>query len=100
LNITKVSIPVGVQFYEVDVPNVVGIVSPAEIPGVPDMKAEIARAIENPIGSKRLREIARGKKDAAIVINDITRPYPGGKMVLGIADELHEAGFTDRQIFW
>ena len=72
---------------------------PKKVTGVTDTRAEIRRAIQNPIGSRRLKDIAKGKKNAAIVVNDVTRPYPGGEMVLEIAEELHAAGFTDDQIF-
>lgn len=97
--LTTVSIPVGEKTYEIKVPNVVGVVTPRKVEGVVDTRAEIRRAIQNPIGTRRLRDIARRKKNAAIVVNDITRPYPGGDMVLEIAEELHAAGFTDDQIF-
>jgi len=99
INYTTVKIPVGDTAIEVSVPNLKGVIGPAKIPGVKDMRAEIRRAIENPIESLRLKDIARGKKDAVIIVNDITRPYPGGLIVEEIARELAEAGFKDDQIF-
>lgn len=96
---SEVSIPVGEIEIKANVPNVIGIMAPEYFPGVPDIRAEIARAIENPIGSERLRDIARGKRNAAIVVNDITRPYPGGLMVEEIARELKKGGLADDQIF-
>ncbi|MEW5921558.1 MAG: lactate racemase domain-containing protein, partial [Bacillota bacterium] len=95
---TTVNIPVGEKQIHVSVPNVKGVISPAHIPGVKDMRAEIRRAIENPIESRRLKDIAWGKKNAAIIVNDITRPYPGGLLVEEIARELAQAGFMDEQI--
>lgn len=96
---TTVKIPVGEAEIEVPVPNLKGIIRPANMPGVKDKRAEIRRAIENPIQSPRLKEIARGKKDAAVIVNDITRPYPGGLIVEEIARELTAAGFRDDRIF-
>jgi len=96
---TTVKIPVGEVEKEVSVPNLKGIIEPARIPGVKNMRAEIRRALENPIDSPSLKDIARGKKDAAIIVNDITRPYPAGVIVEEIARELAEAGFKDEQIF-
>lgn len=53
---------------------------------------EVKRAMENPIGSKRLKEIAIPGKKIVIITSDITRPMPS-KMVLPIViDELEEAG--------
>lgn len=96
---THVKLPIGKGYIEADVPNVLKVGVPAYLPGVPDSRMEIRRAIRNPIGSKRLKDIAIGKKSAAIVVNDITRPYPGGLMILEIAEELHEAGLKDNDIF-
>lgn len=99
MKLTTVSIPVGEKVYKVEVPNVVSVITPRKVAGVADASVEIRRAIREPIGAKRLKNIAKGKKNAAIVINDITRPYPGGQMVLEIAKELHDAGLADEQIF-
>ncbi|MEW6671981.1 MAG: nickel-dependent lactate racemase [Thermodesulfobacteriota bacterium] len=96
---TPVKIPVGETEIEASVPNLKGVIAPAKIPGVKNMRAEIRRAIGNPIESPRLKDIARGKKDAAIIVNDITRPYPGGLIVEEVARELAAAGFRDDQIF-
>lgn len=96
---TRVKLPLGHGEIETRVPNVLKIAVPKHMEGVADARMEIRRAIQNPIASRRLKEIAKGKHSAAIVVNDITRPYPGGLMVLELADELHEAGFNDDEIF-
>ena len=96
---TDVAFPVGNSKVVAQVPNLMAVVAPRMTPGVADERAEIRRAIENPIGSPRLRELAQGKKNAAIVVNDITRPYPGGLMVEELARELAPAGLKDEDIF-
>ena len=96
---TKIQIPVGREMVCAEVPEPVSVIRPQEIPGAADAGIEIERALANPIGSPRLCELARGKKSAAIVVNDITRPYPGGLMVEGLAKELHLAGLSDDRIF-
>lgn len=96
---TTVKVPLGRGSVEASIPNLLGVIEPAYVPGVDDMRQEIRRAIRSPIGSARLCEIAKGKKSVAIVVNDITRPYPGGLMVEELADELKLAGITDEQIF-
>lgn len=95
---TEVVIPIGTQLHSIQVPNLIGVADPAYVPGVADKRAEIARALVQPIGSRRLGQIARGRKTAAIVINDITRPYPGGLMVEELARELNAAGIADEFI--
>ena len=96
---TAVHIPVGDGVCQALVPNLIRVVSPVGVPGTDDPQQEIRRAIRYPIGTPRLCEIARGKRSAAIVVNDITRPYPGRIMIKEIAEELHLAGMTDEQIF-
>jgi nickel-dependent lactate racemase len=96
---TEVVFPVGKGTVTAAVPNLMAVVAPRETPGVADERAEVRRALENPIGSPRLSTIAKGKKNAAIVVNDITRPYPGGLFVEELARELALAGLKDEDIF-
>lgn len=86
----------GGQFFETD--KEVMLVEPTKYKGVDDIKKEILRSIENPIGSKTLDELSKGKKTAAIVVNDITRPYPGRQMVEVITDILNKNGIEDENI--
>lgn len=55
------------------------------------MKA-IEDAIANPISSKPLSEIAKGKKTACIVICDITRPVPNTLILMPLLRTLEAAG--------
>ncbi|MDI9390782.1 MAG: nickel-dependent lactate racemase [Synergistota bacterium] len=96
---TEVFVPVGKDSVKVVIPNLIAIANPKDIPGVSDEREEVRRALKNPIGSRRLEEIARGKKRAGIIVNDITRPYPGGLLVEEIATELNKAGLNDEDIF-
>lgn len=96
---TKVEFPVGKSSVTVSVPNLLALVTPRDVPGVADDRAEVRRALENPTGTRRLSELASGKKTAAIVVNDITRPYPGQLLVEEIARELNAGGVKDEDIF-
>lgn len=93
-----VQLKIGKNTFHVRIPNLMGVAVPAYTLGVPDVRAEIARSLDAPIGSERLEKLAHGRKNAVIVVNDITRPYPGGEMVLEIAQRLHRAGMRDGQI--
>ena len=99
MHYTDVAFQIGKETVTASLPNLMAVVAPNHVEGVADERAEIRRAIENPIGSPRLSEMAKGKKSAAIVVNDVTRPYPGGPMVEELARELALAGFRDEDIF-
>ena len=53
---------------------------------------EIAAAIDRPIGRLPIREAAKGKKDAIIIIDDISRPTPDELIAKAVIAELVEAG--------
>lgn len=42
----------------------------------PDEETIVRRALENPIGVPRLRELARGKREILVITSDHTRPVP------------------------
>jgi nickel-dependent lactate racemase len=58
----------------------------------------IRRAFANPIGSARIAELARGKRSAVIVVDDIARPTPAYRVIPSILEELHTAGIPDDSI--
>lgn len=95
---TEMTVPVGTGTLSFSVPNLIQVVEPPQSQGVQDPMTEIRRALAEPIGSPRLSQIAKGKKTAAIVVNDITRPYPGREMILGLAEELNKGGLEDQGI--
>ncbi len=57
-----------------------------------DEAAAIAAAIANPIGSRPLAEIARGKKTACVVVCDITRPVPNALILAPLLKTIEAAG--------
>ncbi|HVS72102.1 MAG TPA: nickel-dependent lactate racemase [Phycisphaerae bacterium] len=63
-----------------------------------DEMAEIHRGMSQPIGKRRLREEAAGKKNALILVDDGTRGTPVAKLLPPVIDELHAAGLKDEQI--
>jgi nickel-dependent lactate racemase len=78
--------------------NFLGTIKPKEKPGVADPRVEIERALNEPIGTKRLSEIAKAGDKAAIVVDDATRATPSYLMVPPILDELNNAGVNDEDI--
>jgi len=78
--------------------NFLGSIEPKEKPGVLDARAEVERALREPIGSKRLSEIVKPENKVAIVVDDATRPAPSHLMVPPILDELNTAGVKNENI--
>jgi len=66
--------------------------------GAPDQKAEVERALKEPIGSKRLSEIAKPESKVAIVVDDATRKAGSQRMLLPVLAELNTAGVKDENI--
>ena len=60
--------------------------------------AGIREAFANPIGSSTLREIAQGKRSAAIIVDDLSRPTPAHRLLPYIFEELEAAGIGVNQI--
>ena len=63
-----------------------------------DEESAIARAIANPIGSRPLAEIARGKKSACVVVCDITRPVPNKLILPPLLRTIEAAGVPREEI--
>ncbi|MCX8153364.1 MAG: nickel-dependent lactate racemase [Candidatus Bathyarchaeota archaeon] len=78
--------------------NFLGSIEPKEQAGAPDAKAEIERALREPIGSKRLSEIAKPEHKVAIVVDDFTRSTPTHAMILPVLAELNAAGVKDENV--
>jgi nickel-dependent lactate racemase len=60
--------------------------------------AEIKKAIAHPIGLPELREYARGKNEAVIIFDDMTRVTRVAEIVPHVLEELAAAGIDDSQI--
>lgn len=67
-------------------------------PGLPDSPEAIRRAIERPIASAPLGELARGRANACVVISDITRPVPNAVLLPPILAALESAGIAREAI--
>ena len=78
--------------------NFLGSIEPKEKSGVADSRAEIERALSQPIGTARLREIAKAGDKVAIVIDDATRATPSYLMIPPLLDELNQAGVKDEDV--
>ncbi|MBP2667737.1 MAG: larA 1, partial [Firmicutes bacterium] len=96
----KVKIPYGKDNLEFNVAakNLIGVYSPKNIRGVADVSQEIVRSLGAPIGTKSLRELARGAKKVVLVADDNTRLTPTDKIIPILLNELNAAGIRDEQV--
>lgn len=78
--------------------NFLGTIDLRDKAGVKDPRAEIERALREPIGTKRLSKIAKSGDKVAIVVDDMTRATPSHIIVPPILDELNEAGVEDEDV--
>ena len=79
-----------------DVPdkNLLKVLTPAGAPQGLRGEAEVKRALREPIGTGRLRDIVRPGEKIALVSSDITRPMPTWKCMPAILEELRAAGVS------
>ena len=74
----------------------VEVLGPKDAPGLSD--ADIERAFAEPTGTPRISELARGKKSAAIVVDDLSRPTPAARVIPFLLHELAAAGVPSSEI--
>jgi nickel-dependent lactate racemase len=63
-----------------------------------DPQATITRAIEDPIGSRPLADIAKGRRNACILVCDITRPVPNRLILPPMLSTLEDQGIARKDI--
>ncbi len=68
------------------------------IPGVPDPVLEIRRALDHPIGSPKLEDLARPGMEVVLLFDDLQRPTPAHLALPEFMDRLNRAGIPDGRI--
>ena len=72
------------------------VLGPKDAPALSDSQLE--RAFAEPIDTPRISELAKGKKSAAIIVDDLSRPTPAAQVIPFILRELAEAGIPKSEI--
>lgn len=95
----NVSLRYGPSSVQVDLQdeNLLGFVEPKEDPGMGGER-EVENALQNPINSERLSDIAKRGQNAVVIVDDITRLTPSSKLVPPILDELNKGSIDDENI--
>ncbi|MCK4580966.1 MAG: DUF2088 domain-containing protein, partial [Dehalococcoidia bacterium] len=60
--------------------------------------AGFRKAFANPIGTRTIKDLARGKKEVAILFDDMSRATPSAVMIPYVLEELAAAGIPDDNI--
>lgn len=96
----RVDIPYGRKHVAVDIPdkNILDVIKKEKTNYAEDEQKIILDALKNPIASSSLFELSKGKRNATILVSDVTRPCPSFKFLPFIVDELNEAGIYDVSI--
>lgn len=96
----RVRLEYGRSGLEVDLPdrNVVKCLHYQPAAPLDDPAAAIAARLAAPIGTPPLAELARGRKDACVVVSDVTRPVPNAVLLPPILTTLEAAGIPREQI--
>ena len=67
-------------------------------PVVDDVEKEIARALDNPIGSPSIEDLAKPGMDVVVLFDDVQRPTPAYLAFPPILNRLNRAGIPDERI--
>ena len=75
-----------------------GVFQPCEVVAAGDEGELVRAALQSPISSGRLRDLARGKRRVVVVTSDVTRPCPSDILLPPVLEELAQAGVPDDAI--
>src|SRR5688572_28043825 len=64
------------------------IIEPSHKPGLPDEKAAVVQALQQPIASKPLRELIGAQTKICILFTDITRATPNDRIIPWLLEHL------------
>ena len=78
--------------------NVITEADRAPAPVAADAVAEIARALDNPIGSPKIEELVRPGMEVALLFDDLQRPTPAYLAIPQVLDRLNAAGVPDSRV--
>lgn len=96
----KIDLLYGRKGLTIDLPDAVRaqVIRKHPMPLLPDPGGAVRQALEKPVGCPPLQELAKGKRNACILICDITRPVPNGLILPPLLDTLARAGIARENI--
>lgn len=96
----RVTLNFGTERLAVDIPEnrLLAILEPTPLAEVASESDLIKEALDSPLGSAPLRDLARPGDKIAIVVSDLTRPCPTQRLLPPLLGELTLAGVHDKHI--
>jgi nickel-dependent lactate racemase len=96
----RIQLDYGRTGLEVDLPDdrVVGPLAIRPAAPLADPRTAIEQVLKSPVGSRPLAELARGRRNACILVCDITRPVPNRLLLPPILRTLEEQGLKREDI--
>jgi len=96
----RLTLQYGRRGLEVDLPGdrVVATLAYKDVRPLNDPESQMRRAVEDPIGTGPLAQLARGRRSACILVCDITRPVPNRLLLPPILQSLQAAGIARQAI--
>jgi nickel-dependent lactate racemase len=88
----------GQDTIKLTLPDSARLLDPKEAPALDDPGSAVIEALNRPIGGAPLSELAKGRKNACLVISDITRPVPNQVILLPMLKVLEDAGMKREEI--
>ena len=90
----KLKIDYGRDGLEIEVPESAPVLQMAAGAGLDRIEEHLNEAIAHPMGTAGLRQLAKGRKNACVVIADITRPVPNSVILPPMLRILEEEGIA------
>jgi len=88
----------GQKRVDLDLPDFVTLLEMKPLAPVADPEGAVRESLSSPILSAPLAEIAAGRKNACIVISDITRPVPNKVILPPILETLERCGIRKKDV--
>ncbi|MEF8824541.1 MAG: nickel-dependent lactate racemase [Desulfohalobiaceae bacterium] len=88
----------GEKKLEIEVPDGAAVLDAAPVAAIPDQTEGVRKVLEDPLGTPPLEEMAKGRRDACVVISDITRPVPNKAILPPLLVSLERAGIPRDRI--
>jgi len=98
ISLFQVEVPFGRSFICLDLSEKPVVLKPRQSATPLEENLELQRALLNPIGSRKLSQIASAGDSVAIVVNDLTRPIPSDKIVPLLLKELSCVGVQKEHV--
>src|SRR6267143_1369388 len=83
----------------VDLDALADVIEPRFVPGLPDELSAIRHALREPTCGPPLREVVPRGASVGISVCDVTRPFPGRRVLPPLIEELRDGGAGPITIF-